>query len=825
MRVPAEHCILVLLFRFSLLLIVDTATAIDTINTTHSIRDGDTIVSAEGTYVLGFFSPGKSKNRYLGIWYGKIAVKTIVWVANRETPLNDSSGVLRLTDLGILVILNQNGTIIWSSNSSRSASNPAAQLLDSGNLVVKEEGDSLENSLWQSFEHPTDTILPGMKLGRNRKTGMEWYMTSWKSPDDPSRGNFTCILIPYGYPELVLKQGSKMKYRSGPWDGLRFSGIPNLKPNPIYKFEFVISEEEIFYRESLVDKSMLWRFMTDQNGDIPSLAWIEQTQSWLLYETANTDNCDRYALCGANGLCNIQSSPVCECFDGFVPKVPTDWAVTVWSSGCVRRTPLNCSGDGFRKLSGVKMPETKASWFDKSLDLEECKNTCLKNCSCTAYSNMDIRGGGSGCLLWFGDLIDNRRFSENEQNIYIRMAASELDNGDGAEINGDGNVKKKIIISTLSTGIFLLGLVLVLYVWRRKHQKKGKSTGVLERRSNNKHKKEDLKLPLFDLDTLACATDNFSVDNKLGEGGFGSVYKGTLTDGREIAVKRLSKNSRQGIGEFKTEVEYIVKFQHRNLVQLLGCCFEGDEKMLIYEFLPNKSLDFYIFNETEDTLLDWPTRYNIINGIARGLLYLHQDSRLRVIHRDLKASNILLDYELNPKISDFGLARSFGGNEIEANTIKVAGTYGYISPEYAIEGLYSVKSDVFSFGVLVLEIVSGYKNRGFSHPEHSLNLLGHAWRLFREGRSTELVRQSIIEECNLSQVLRSIHVALLCVQDNREDRPDMSYVVLMLSNDNTLPQPKHPGFFIERDPAEASSTSEGTADSANKCSITVLQAR
>ncbi|XP_061975781.1 G-type lectin S-receptor-like serine/threonine-protein kinase SD1-1 [Populus nigra] len=206
------------------------------------------------------------------------------------------------------------------------------------------------------------------------------------------------------------------------------------------------------------------------------------------------------------------------------------------------------------------------------------------------------------------------------------------------------------------------------------------------------------------MDELASATNNFSDSNKLGEGGFGPVYKGTLTDGQEIAVKRLSKNSRQGLEEFKNEVQHIVKLQHRNLVRLLGCCIQSDETMLVYKFLPNKSLDFYIFDETHSLLLDWPKRYNIINGIARGLLYLHQDSRLRIIHRDLKTSNILLDYEMNPKISDFGLARSFGENETEANTNKVAGTYGYISPEYANYGLYSLKSDVFSFGVLVLEI-------------------------------------------------------------------------------------------------------------------------
>ncbi|KAJ6423308.1 hypothetical protein OIU84_024282 [Salix udensis] len=166
--------------------------------------------------------------------------------------------------------------------------------------------------------------------------------------------------------------------------------------------------------------------MTSQDGDVRGFAWIEKTQKWLVYETANTDNCNRYALCGANGFCNIQSSPVCGCLNGFVPKSPADWDMTDWSNGCVRKTPLNCSGDGFRKLAGVKMPETKSTWFSNTMNLRECKNKCLEKCNCTAYSNLDIRNGGSGCMLWFGDLIDIRVLSENEQEIYIRMAGSEL---------------------------------------------------------------------------------------------------------------------------------------------------------------------------------------------------------------------------------------------------------------------------------------------------------------------------------------------------------------------------------------------------------------
>ncbi|XP_057728528.1 G-type lectin S-receptor-like serine/threonine-protein kinase SD1-1 isoform X3 [Arachis stenosperma] len=251
---------------------------------------------------------------------------------------------------------------------------------------------------------------------------------------------------------------------------------------------------------------------------------------------------------------------------------------------------------------------------------------------------------------------------------------------------------------------------------------------------------EDLQLSLFDMSTISSATNNFSTDNILGKGGFGSVYKGVLKDGKEIAVKRLLQNSSQGIQEFKNEVMHIAKLQHRNLVKLLGCCVYAEERLLVYEFMLNKSLDYFIFDEKKSMLLDWTMRFDIINGIARGLLYLHQDSRHRIVHRDLKAANVLLDGEMNPKISDFGLARSFGGNETKANTRHVVGTYGYLSPEYIIDGVYSTKSDVFSFGVLVLEIVSGNRNRGFTHQDHNFNLLGHAWKLFMEDKGYDCTK-------------------------------------------------------------------------------------
>ncbi|KAH9302311.1 hypothetical protein KI387_013894, partial [Taxus chinensis] len=301
---------------------------------------------------------------------------------------------------------------------------------------------------------------------------------------------------------------------------------------------------------------------------------------------------------------------------------------------------------------------------------------------------------------------------------------------------------------------------------------------------------------IFNFEELADATENFHDNKKLGEGGFGAVYKGTTRDGKEIAVKKLSARSTQGKKEFMNEVRLMANFQHRNLVKLLGCCAEGDERLLVYEYLPNRSLDTFLFDPEKCRELDWQKRYNIILGIARGLLYLHEDSQPRIIHRDIKANNILLDNKFNPKIADFGLARLFPDDETHIQT-RVAGTYGYMAPEYAMGGKLSVKADVYSFGVLLLEILSGRINTDFLLPHQMQNLLEWAWSVYEgDDDVLSMVDSTIRETCPRERALRCIHLGLLCVQTDATLRPSMSNVIIMISSSSvTLPNPTKPALM------------------------------
>nr|POE57294.1 g-type lectin s-receptor-like serine/threonine-protein kinase [Quercus suber] len=713
--------------------------AADRITQSQSLSDGTNLVSKNGGFVLGFFNTGNSTNHYLGIWYNNIPVRTVVWVANRGNPIRDSSGALMLNSSGSLVLLSQNRTVVWSANSTKEAGSPVVELLDSGNLVLREKNEeNPDGYMWQSFDYPSDTWLPGMKLGWDLRTGLERRLTAWKSPDDPSPGELSCGIVLHNYPEIVVKIGSKIYGRTGPWNGIRFSGALWLKANPVYNFTFVSNKDEVYFRYYTIKKSLITRAVLNQTFNVyERYIWIEAKKKWRQYFSLPQDKCDIYNLCGAYGNCIIGDSPICQCVEGFKPKSPETWNPDDWAKGCVRTAELSCKDKdkiGFVKVVGLKLPDTTYSWVNESMNLSECRVQCLNNCSCMAYSNTDIRDGGSGCAIWYGDLIDIRQVADGEQDanwqdVYIRMPASK-------KVNQEDVIDKqkmKVRVAVAIAIVVVFGVLLIAYCIRKRKnfREKMKNKGMIDQNIDGQN--EDLELPFYSLASIAIATNEFSSINKLGEGGFGPVYKGILADGQEIAVKRLSRNSRQGLRE---------------------------EKMLIYEYMPNGSLDSFIFDEMRSNLL--------------------------------------------------------------GNTNRVVGTYGYMAPEYAIDGLFSVKSDVFSFGILLLEIICGKKNRGSFHPEYSLNLVGHAWKSWKEGRTLELIDTCLKDSCILSKLERCLHISFLCLQQHHEDRPDMSFVVMMLHSESSLQEPKEPGFYVRK---KSPSSSKNQSSSTNEITTTLLDGR
>ncbi|KAH9803015.1 Receptor-like serine/threonine-protein kinase SD1-8 [Citrus sinensis] len=766
------------------LLGIKVSLAADTLTPASFIRDGEKLVSSSQRFELGFFSPGKSKNRYVGLWYQKIP-DTVLWVANRNSPISDHNAVLTIGNNGNLVLLNQTNGTIWSTNVSRQVKNPVARLLDNGNLVITDNSSShtTESYLWQSFDYLTDTLLPDMKLGWDLKTGLKRYLSSWESADDPSPGKFTFGLDIQVSPKLCTFNGSAKYSCTGQWNGAAFVAVPN--SNFLYDKVFVENKDEISVRYESFNSPNIMILKVNASGLLTSLIWNERSTAWDTYFSVPDEFCLNYGHCGPNNICSLDQTPICQCLKGFKLKSQDN---QTWPIKCERSSDCK-SGDQFIKLDDFKAPDLLEVSLNDSMNLNQCQAECLKNCSCRAYANSKLTGGGSGCLMWFGDLIDLRKPISNltGQSVYIRVPAPDQEN---METNQD-----------------LLAFDINMSITTRTNE-------LCEADGEGNDKSKDSWLPLFSLASVSAATENFSTQCKLGEGGFGPVYKGRLLNGQEVAVKN--------------EIMIIAKLHYRHLVRLFGCCIEQGENILIYEYMPNKSLDVFLFDPKKKRLLGWQARVRIIEGIAQGLLYLHQYSRLRIIHRDLKASNILLDSDMNPKISDFGMAGIFGGDELEGNTKRIVGTYGYMSPEYALEGLYSIKSDVFSFGVLMLETLSSKKNTGVYNSDSS-NLLGYAWGFWKDDRAHELMDPVIKQdEVSLPMLIRYINVALLCVQENAADRPIMSDVISMIESEHlNLPSPKEPAFTNSKNMNNSSHSSSGTSQfhSVNDVTVSLIYPR
>ncbi|KAI3505443.1 hypothetical protein L1887_27573 [Cichorium endivia] len=757
------------------------ADSFSTIKLGGQLKSTDKLVSIGGNFTLGFFNEDYS---YLGIWYTNDVASRKVWVANPNAPIISTSGAHALSinpNTGDLIIIAE-GRILMSITNVQMGpnANVTATLEDNGNFRLINEID--KRVLWQSFDHPTNVLLPGMKLGYDLTTGQNWNLTSWLSNEIPDSGDFTMSWEPIeeASQRLTIRRRGQPYWTSG-----------NLN-NHTFQYMFALndpSNQSRYKLTSVYNNESRYFSYQDNIADMPM--WILTVEGQII-----------------NNYNSVWTPEFCYGYDS--------------GYGCVKTSLPQCrrERDNFSKKNGDFVKDMTRSAIDEnsSLSITDCFLKCWNDCSCVGFSNGTING--TGCAIWTGSnsfsvnpLGYKREKSKNEAWILIDIA---------------------IPLVFLCFGFFW-------YIRKRKHSRKEykrrkrdeyfveltasgsfKDVNALEI-----HGGKGNNLFLFSFASIMSATNDFSIGNKLGQGGFGPVYKGKLSDGLEIAIKRLSTTSCQGLVEFKNELVLIAKLQHTNLVRVLGCCIHAEEKMLIYEYMPNKSLDFFLFDENKKEELDWRKRFDIIEGIAQGLLYLHKYSRMRVIHRDLKASNILLDESMKPKISDFGTARMFQHNETDAMTKRVVGTFGYMSPEYAMEGTFSIKSDIFSFGVLILEIVSGRRNSSFVHLDRTFNLIEYAWELWQQGDMLELKDPTLGNTFVVQQFLRTVHVALLCVQESPIDRPTTSDMISMLLNEATsLPTPNRPAFVIGRVESKLSSDETKAKDSSsNNMTITVIEGR
>ncbi|XP_074357336.1 G-type lectin S-receptor-like serine/threonine-protein kinase At4g03230 isoform X2 [Apium graveolens] len=840
----------------------------DTLKLGDWIHDGgdEKIVSAGSIFQLGFFTPSGNTDggRYFGIWYFN-SPEVVVWVANRTNPIpfrvfgtfgiNMTSGNLEVSNSGSTFTY-------FSTNLTHSPkSRPylsTAKLYDSGNLVLTDDRTSA--TLWESFDHPTDTFLLGMKMDKNLN------LTSWKSDKDPAPGDFS------------FRSDGVYRKNKLPYWKIEGESANSFIPNEGNKISAaVLSLISCTNNTSPKAESKGWLYGNDTscskvfdsnsrlrmgyNGEIKFLKWdINYTRWRVLW--VEPQGCSVYNACGSFSECKPGSGNyTCNCLPGYEPANDNDGKSGDFSGGCKEIVSSKCTRDNTTSFDVILVTKVRSNTphFEKGSSDDDCKRVCQENCSCQAYSyrsqNTDYYGKthSSGCWYWYGDLIDIQEGStDGAHNIQFRhdppsKIGQDLKHNPNPNPNPTGNQKRKMKSSTLRTVIIATSVIFavallcsITCISYRRVVAKGKDQKIIKNQAPRLYDteylmaqddqfreddKKDIDVPFFELESIVAATDNFSQAHKLGQGGFGPVYKGKFPDGAEIAVKRLSSNSGQGLMEFKNEVVLIAKLQHWNLVRLLGYCIKGNEKILLYECMPNKSLDAFLFDEKLRMLLNWATRFDIIVGVARGLLYLHQDSRLRIIHRDMKASNILLDEEMNPKISDFGLARIVGRRETESNTTRVIGTYGYMAPEYALEGQFSVKSDAFSFGIVVLEIISGKKISGFFDSQLGLGLLGYAWNLWKEEKPMTLLDETLVGSCNNSEVLKCITIGLLCVQEDPNDRPDMSKVVFMLSGETeTLPNPKQPAFVTRKHFSGTTSSSSTKPEMLTENEITFTEA-
>ncbi|VAH32339.1 unnamed protein product [Triticum turgidum subsp. durum] len=619
-------------------------------------------------------------------------------------------------------------------------------LMNNGNLVLQNASNS-SDILWQSFDHPTNTFLPDAKIGRDKVTGLTRRLVSSKNSIDPARGRYCNELVPNRL-ILTLLNSSIVYWSSGEWNGQYFSTIPEMLSHNLIDFKFVNNTNEEYFTFSLLNDTMIMHHLLDVSGQLKTLIWDEVSQDWLGSYSNPRAQCDVYALCGPFTVCDDNSAPYCSCMKGFSIRSPEDWELNDRSGGCVRNTPLNCGSnrstagmtDKFYSLSNVKLPQN-ADNIGSATSARECAEVCLRSCSCTAYSCTDSR-----CSIWHEELLNVKQQDADTTDtndgavLYLRLAAKEMQTQKPGR-----RVTTRILAVTIVTALGLLALTLLVLILMIRRNNRSWSGGTLI-------DPQDGGIIAFRYTDLQWATRNFS--EKLGAGGFGSVFKAYLSDSVTMAVKRLD-----------------------------GAC-QGEKQFRA---------------EKNNTVLNWGTRFKIALGVARGLAYLHESCQDLIIHCDIKPQNILLDKSFVAKIADFGMAKLIGRDFSRVLTT-ARGTVGYLAPEWISGVAITPKVDVYGYGMVLMEIISGRPNSLEQYTaggDCDVFFPVHAAHMLLEGDVASLVDDKLSGDVNLEEAERLCKVACWCIQDDEFDRPTMGEVVRALEGLSDLDMPPIPRLLQE----------------------------
>ncbi|KAK3419200.1 hypothetical protein EUGRSUZ_H04929 [Eucalyptus grandis] len=717
-------------------------------------------LSPSGVFAFGFYQRGNGY--YVGIYLPGTPNKTVVWTCNRDDPPLPSNSTLRFDGSGKIVLSSAQAPETYVATPSGTTA--SATMLDSGNFVLY---NSNQEVIWQSFDTPTDTILGGQRLPAKQELQRELHSSA--SVTDPSTGLFLAIMQLDGVLALY-PNGKPFTPEYGYWD----SGTPNngqdvtlhlendgflylLKPPGIYLANFT--------SQGLPKEDMIY------------LARIDPDGIFRLYSYNITRNDDfPIGLCGLNGFCvNNGQDYACQCLPGFVPVEDGNGA-----AGCNSTiTAESCKN----AAASYDMQLVRTIWKDAtysaltSLTRDGCLEECRQDCNCEAVTyNASQSCNKQNLPLTFGG-----RDSDGNSQLYVKVGHAGPQDG-GRNGSEQKHTRRDILIavgSLIAFAIVMLAVSVIIvhrnrfWVYERS-PKEGFLTTI-----------EDVAPTSYTFEDLKKVTGNFS--EEIGRGAFGTVYKGTLMknehSSKAVAVKKLKEISSDGEREFLAEVKTIGKTHHRNLVRLLGYCHDGENRLLVYEYMSNGSLADVLFKAEHQA--SWDVKMRIAQNVARGLLYLHEECETQIIHCDIKPQNILIDDNMQAKIADFGLSKLLKPDQSNTTTM-IRGTRGYVAPEWHKQLPVTVKADTYSFGVVLLEIICGRRCVDSSLPEEEAVLEDWVYHCFQAGELDKIVHYQTIDQ---KQLERMVKVALLCIQEEPALRPSMRKVLLMLEGTVDVPIP------------------------------------